>query len=166
MGRKPNPAAPERRRRALDLRAQGLSMAEIGQRLGYTAQGAKELLTHWGRFPAPMGIIKCCRWDGVVAKGQDQLRNNGPIPCVECLAKQPDAPFGLRFKVFRMPAGLTRAALAKLVGFASLTVSACETGKDEQRWTNLVKLMRVLGTELVTLSAVDERRRYRPRKPW
>jgi hypothetical protein len=30
MGRKPDPSTPERRRQALDLRAQGLSMAEIG----------------------------------------------------------------------------------------------------------------------------------------
>jgi hypothetical protein len=115
MGRNPDPVTQERCRRAVELRAQGLSMVEIGQRLGYTAQGAKELMTHWGREAVPLGIIKCCRC-GKVVMGQDQLRNNGPVPCLDCLAKQPDAPFGLRLKVFRMTAGLTQAALEKLGG--------------------------------------------------
>jgi DNA-binding XRE family transcriptional regulator len=140
-------------------------MAEIGQRIGYTRQATWELLSNHGRDVTPLGIITCCHCGAAVVRGHDQLRNNGPVPCLDCLAKQPDAPFGLRLKAFRMTAGLTQAALAKLAGFVPLTISAYERGDDEPRWTNLVKLMRVLGTDLVTVGMTDDRRRFRPRKP-
>jgi DNA-binding XRE family transcriptional regulator len=165
MGHKPDPAVQKRREGAVRLRAKGLSMAEIGERIGYTRQATWELLSNYGQGRTPPGTINCCHCGQAITTGHDQLRNNGEVPCHECLARQPEGPFGLRLKAFRLAAGLTQAALADASGVLLATVRGYENDDVGPGWANLVKLIRVLGGELVTLGIAEEAAPFPPRKP-
>jgi transcriptional regulator with XRE-family HTH domain len=61
----------------------------------------------------------------------------------------------LRLKAFQMRAGLTQADLAKLTGLADITLSRYETGAKEASWSSLVKVIQVLGVELVPLGLAE-----------
>jgi DNA-binding XRE family transcriptional regulator len=165
-GRKPNPAVQKRRERGTRLRPQGLSMAEIGQRIGDARQATWELLSNYGQGRTPSGVITCCHCGKAITTGHDQLRNNGPVPCLECLARRPQTPFGLRLKAFRMAAGLTQEALAEATGILPANIRKYENNHVVPRWAKLVKLIRTLGGGLVTLGIADEDAApFRPRKP-
>ena len=55
-GRPPDPDTTEARRRAIDLRARGLSTSEIGERLGLTRQVVWRLLSNYGKSATPPAL--------------------------------------------------------------------------------------------------------------
>jgi hypothetical protein len=90
-GGRPNHA---RRRAAAELRAQGLSYAEIGRRLGVTGDAARSLLgraTGPRRLAHPDLCCACCRRaiPGSAAAGSAR----GPVCCAGCLGELPEASF-------------------------------------------------------------------------
>jgi transcriptional regulator with XRE-family HTH domain len=150
-GRPPKPETTAARRKAIELRARGFTTGEIGERLGITRQGAWRLLSNYGRSKPAPAIIVCCLCGNAITAGGAKLKNNGPVPCLDCLRQRPETPFAVRLKVFRLIAGWTQEELAKRVKIRPDTLRRYERGQTERSWRNLVKLMRALGTDLVTL---------------
>jgi DNA-binding XRE family transcriptional regulator len=74
----------------------------------------------------------------------------GSAVCLRCLARRPGAPFAQRLKSHRLAAGLTKAELAKRAAMTHNTVRHYESGAREPRWKHLARLVRVLGSGLVT----------------
>jgi transcriptional regulator with XRE-family HTH domain len=81
-------------------------------------------------------------------------RNLVPL-CLACLAKRPASPFGARLKACRLAAGLTVEKLAAHSGVPAHVIRGSEAAGRCPRWERLVKLIRVLGADLVTLGLVD-----------
>ncbi len=141
-GRPPKPETTEARRRAVELRARGLSTSEIGERLGITRQGTWRLLSNYGRSETAPGIVACCLCGGTIVKGGDRLRNNGPVPCLDCLRQRPQAPFAVRLKAFRMAAGWAQEQLARRAKIPLATIRDYERGDAQAKWPNLAKRRR------------------------
>jgi DNA-binding XRE family transcriptional regulator len=161
-GRPPKPETTGARRKAIELRTRGLTTIEIGELLGITPQGAWRLLSNYGRSaPAPITIV-CCLCGKVITTGGDTLKNNGPVPCLDCLRQRPETPFAVRLKVFRLIAGWTQAELARRAQLSHATIRRYETGEAQVKWPNLVKLMRLLGTDLVTLGVAQDDHKAEP----
>ena len=144
-GRKPDDI---RRQAVALLRAQGLSFTEIGTRLGIRRQCAQQLLKASGHSVDLPGI--CCIGCGtVIVKGRGPWLHNGPVYCLVCLAKTPEAPFGQRLKAHRLAAGLTLRRLGELVGTAGTYLGNLEQGRKRPLWSTIVKPIRVFGLALV-----------------
>jgi transcriptional regulator with XRE-family HTH domain len=114
QGRRPD---HKRRQRAAQLRAKGLTYTEIVECLGVTKQDVFALLKHSGLWQPPPGV--CCRDCGVQIIGSGRgINYKTQALCLACLAKYPDASFGVRLKAFRLAAGLT---LKELTGRTAFT---------------------------------------------
>jgi transcriptional regulator with XRE-family HTH domain len=163
-GRRPDEG---RRRQILELRAQGLTLAEIGRRLGISRQAVQGALKGSGVSLPRRGTVSCQACGGEVLKGEYRIECNGPVLCRACLAERPRTPFGQRLRSLRLAAGLTQTALARRAGLCVGSVRDYERGRDEPRWANLMKLLHVLGFDLLADSGreVVWRSRGRPRKP-
>jgi hypothetical protein len=110
-GSGPRPA-PWRRRHVAGLRARGLTLPEIGRRLGLSRQ-----LVHYyaGLAGGPPGRVACCgACRAGIAAGFRRLIDAVPAYCLHCLPA--DAPVGVRLKAHRLAAGLTLGALAARCG--------------------------------------------------
>jgi transcriptional regulator with XRE-family HTH domain len=145
-GRNPNWVL---RHKAAELRFQGLTLKQIGDRLGVTRQAIHAALQP-PRGGQPFALrCKLC---------SAELNLNGAIPrdaatalCLNCLASRPHLPFGRRLQAFRLAAGLTRAQLARKAGITATSIHNYESGRLEPKWRQLAKLIRALGPALVTL---------------
>src|SRR5205085_3058532 len=143
MGRKPDPRTAVRYREALKLRTQGWKLEQIGTRLGLTTQGVWRILRDYGHgAPAP-GTVTCSHCKRRIAQGTGLLQSSGPVLCLSCLGRRPDASFGQRLKAFRMAAGLTQTALSEKSGVAQVTISGYEQRRLGPQWHNLIRLVRV-----------------------
>jgi transcriptional regulator with XRE-family HTH domain len=139
-GRHPDPA---RQRRAAERRAQGLSYAAIGQRLGVTKQTIGQLL----RVPAGPARCRCC--DAPLAAAPLQARYRRGALCLACLARTPRATVADRLLAYRVSAGLTQEGLAARAGTTRDIVSAYERGWRRPRPEVLRRLAEVLGPGLL-----------------
>jgi transcriptional regulator with XRE-family HTH domain len=137
MGGKNSGRRPDlgRRRRAAELRARGLTLAEVGRRLGITREGARQVLL----APPPPPCASCA----------------APLPggdpggrCPACVAADPFAPFAERLRVLRLAADLTQVKLAGRAGLSHATVSNYESGRGRPRPRSLTALAGVLGPGL------------------
>jgi transcriptional regulator with XRE-family HTH domain len=144
-GRKPN---LRRRKEMVRLRAQGLSLAEIGRRLGVTRQCVQSALAALARPRAHSVPCAACGRD-IVSAGALPT-DAGAAVCLRCLARRPGAPFAQRLKSCRLAAGLTKSELAKRARLTYNTVRQYEGGASEPRWKHLARLVSVLGPTLVT----------------
>jgi transcriptional regulator with XRE-family HTH domain len=146
-GRKPN---LRRRSHIARLHARGLTLSEIGRRLGVTRQAIHDALAQLRR-PLPRRSVPCavCRAD-IVSAGA-LATDQGQALCLRCLASRPQAALGVRLKAFRLAAGLTKAELAQRAGVSPMAIHQYETGSREPRWRHLTPLVVVLGPGLLTL---------------
>ena len=138
MAKRGRPADLGRRRRAAELRAQGLTLREVGWRLGITKQAADQLLR-----PPPGGGTASC-----ISCGQPALGDRPAPRCVACRAADPAASFAERLRALRLAAGLTQAGLAARAGVSATAVSGYECGPRRPRPRLLAALARVLGPGL------------------
>src|SRR4051812_45827572 len=92
--RGPNPRQ-ERRRRAAALRAQGLTMPEIGRRLGVTKQGVAYLL---GPKVRRRTYAVACSACGRVLWPDGSKRDTQGVLCLDCLGALPATTFGQRLR--------------------------------------------------------------------
>jgi transcriptional regulator with XRE-family HTH domain len=142
MGGKGSGSRPDtqRRRRAAELRARGLTFAEIGRKMGCTRQAAHQLLrqprAQPPRTPPPLACAGCGAALGP-APGQ---RDYDPPLCLPCLAKRPRAPFGQRLRAHRIARGLSRAVLGRKAGVGEGTVTVLERGKNRPQPGTLRRL--------------------------
>lgn len=146
-GRKPDPG---RRAEIARLRARGLTMAEIGRRLGVTRQAVFDALARRRRPPAEPAV-PCTGCGATIASAGAIPSDAEGALCLPCLASRPKASLGVRLKAFRLAAGLTKLELAQRLGLSAMAVHHYETGRREPRWRHLVPLIRVLGPGLLTL---------------
>ena len=139
-GPKPNQL---RRNEIVQLRAAGLSLTQIGKRLGVSRQRVHKVISSSGKLRlVPIRCQKCSR---VITHFHAVHDNNFPVYCTRCLPR--DATLGERLKTYRLSAGLTLAALERRSGVGRMLISSYECGRSEPAWQSLAKLIRVLGVE-------------------
>jgi transcriptional regulator with XRE-family HTH domain len=146
-GRKPD---LHRRARIAQMYSRGLSLAEIGRRLGVTKQAVHETLNQMSR-PLPRRSVPCAVCAAAIVSDGVLASDRGQAICLTCLASRPRAGLGARVKAFRLAAGLTKTELARRLGVSAMTVHHYETGHREPRWRHLQPLIAALGPGLVTL---------------
>jgi transcriptional regulator with XRE-family HTH domain len=146
-GRKPN---LERRQQAQELRAQGLTQAQIAARLHCTRQAVSLLL----RGQALIRPVCCRVCERVILPPRKGTWANRPALCLDCLAARPEAPFRERLQAFRLSRGLTQRELAEQTGVAQSTIMNWETTQRSRLdWTVLRKLLAFFRPALVWLEA-------------
>jgi transcriptional regulator with XRE-family HTH domain len=146
-GRKPD---VRRRARIARLHSRGLSLAEIGRRLGVTKQAVHDTLTQISR-PLPRRSVPCAACGAAIVSEGVLTSDDGQALCLTCLASTPGADLSARLKAFRLAAGLTKTELARRLGVSAMTVHHYENGTREPRWCHLRPLIATLGPGLVTL---------------
>jgi transcriptional regulator with XRE-family HTH domain len=141
----------DKRRQAAELRAQGLTLREIGERLGVLPSAVSRWLrTSASGNPAPLPV-RCCRCRSEIPEAPATSRIDPAALCLRCLTLHPETPFGQRLKAFRLAAGLTEAELARRSGVPQTSLSTFELRDREPCWSTLVKLVRVLGVGLMII---------------
>jgi transcriptional regulator with XRE-family HTH domain len=158
MGGPGSGARPDaaRRRQVGELRRQGLTLAEIGRRLGLSRQ----LVHHYLKPPAASPAVPCPECGGVAIPAGADLREQ-PDACPSCVAKRPRLAFRDLLRAQRLAAGLSKAELARRAGVNVRTVDNYERGGpgssgSQPLWHVLVRLVRVLGPALVTVAGEAE----------
>jgi transcriptional regulator with XRE-family HTH domain len=148
---------PDRRkqRQVSELRAGGLTLAEIGRRLGLSRQLVHHHLKAAGLAGPYGGTVRCCACAAVITTGHHTLEHNRRPLCLACLAERPGSPFGVRLKACRLAAGLTAEKLAARSGVPQRGIRSMEGNSWRPRWEWVARLVRVLGADLVTLGLVD-----------
>jgi transcriptional regulator with XRE-family HTH domain len=117
----------QRRQLVAALRARGLSLAEIGSRLGVTRQAVYAMLRKAGR-PAPRGV-PCTVCRTLIPTPAARPEDRAGALCLRCLEKTPNATMGQRLRAYRLAAGLSRADVAWLAGVILMVVHDAEQGK-------------------------------------
>jgi transcriptional regulator with XRE-family HTH domain len=125
----------------LRLRASGLTLEKVAARLGVTRQ------TVWNHLRASGACKRAVRCSWCRREVGPPLSQPGATPayCPACLARHPDAPFGVRLKSLRVAAGLTVLALAGRAGISDENLHQYEYGLVLPGFASLCRLGRVLG---------------------
>jgi transcriptional regulator with XRE-family HTH domain len=144
-GRPPN---LERRRRIAALRNQGLTLQQIGARVGISFQLVYWTLKQLG--PGARPRLRCGECGREITSDPRLARQAAPALCSACLAETPAATFAQRLQALRLAAGLTRRELAKRSRVSRLTLRRYERGVREPKPDILAKLIGVLGVGLVS----------------
>ena len=144
-----------RRREVAGLRANGLTLREIGERFGITRQAVDHLLKdRIRRSPVPKFTCRACRKRIDSAAGASA---RGAL-CLPCLAQQPDATFAVRLKACRVAAGLSRPQLERRAELRGGSVCVFESGKWKPSYPYRDALARALGPTLaIVLLGAKER---------
>lgn len=135
---------------AARLRAQGLTLREIAERLGVSRQAVHALLVYWerdnrGPDQPVVRSIHCRACGGVVGEVPPAFaRYDGQVYCRRCLAKRPELPLPERLRSLRVAAGLSMTDLDIKAGLRLSTTLRCETGKSRPRLDTLARLATVL----------------------
>jgi DNA-binding XRE family transcriptional regulator len=152
-GLKPDAA---KRRKAAELRAQGLGVTEIARRLGLTRQCVHDHLLAVGAGAPRRGVVRCRECSAGIATGHHNIESNRRPLCLACVERRPDSPFGVRLKACRLAAGLTVEQLAARSGVTAHAIHAAEGGCCWPRWERVARLIRALGPELMTLGLLEQ----------
>ncbi len=146
-GTKPNYA---RRRRIATLRGRGLTLAEIGRRLGMSKQCVHETLRSMG---APPRYFVPCAGCGSPIYSDGATRGDAGIAlCLPCLARRPAPTFAERLKAYRLAVGLTRAELARRAQLMRQQIDGYEKGLHVPRRRAAKQIAGALGLGLLGLA--------------
>jgi transcriptional regulator with XRE-family HTH domain len=143
-GRRPNLA---RWRKAVQLRARGLTLAAIGRRLGLTRQGTAYILANTARR-LPRVPDRCGDCGRELSDGGTADPTGGKVYCPDCLRRLGGTDFAQRLRYLRVRRGMTRVALERAAGVGRGLVRHCEEGGRLPKPETLARLLRVLGPEL------------------
>jgi hypothetical protein len=135
------------------LRRLGFTFPQIAKQLNCTKQNAHHVFKMLRVDVEQMAELRCQGCEALIVSGNPQMWNRNPAWCLRCLAKIPDAPFSIRLRAFRLAKGLSAAQLAKEAGVTVSAVRYHEWCLSNPRWDFLVKVVRVLGPELVWFAA-------------
>jgi transcriptional regulator with XRE-family HTH domain len=135
-------------RKAVELRARGLALSEIGRRLGISHEGARQIIRRSGP-EAALPAMRCAACGATVAS-LAAARDAGRAFCRACLSARPDVPLPDRLRSLRLAAGLSQRALSRQADASVHVIGGIERGE----WTNPVwptvrALVAALGVELV-----------------
>lgn len=134
-----------RRRKVEDLRAKGLTFAEIGRHVGVSKQRVGQLLHSIGTTKFALH----CRGCGAeIVSGLCRAVRNTPSLCPACVARTPEQCLAERLKTHRLIAGLTQRRVAAEAGITPQAVALYEQGKCKPTPKTLARLVAVLGPEL------------------
>ncbi len=162
----PGGRPPDTARRALaaKLRAAGLTLQQVGERLGITRQAARYLLQP--KAQAKPLDLRCAACRAALNPAGALARDVGKALCLACLARTPGAPFWQRLKSYRLAAGLSRAELADRAEGRRGSVSAYEDGTSAPGPAAVAALAKALGVSVRDLGAEQlvGRGSGRPRK--
>jgi helix-turn-helix protein len=147
-GRKPN---LKRWRLIEELRAAGLSLPEIGRRLGCSHEAVVSTLPTIARNRERVRSVACAGCGEPIISVGCLPSDRGNALCLDCLALRPEVPFGRRLLAFRLAAGLTRAELAARAGIDPSLIHRYELKDGTPRWHRVARLIQVLGVGLVAL---------------
>jgi transcriptional regulator with XRE-family HTH domain len=137
-GRRPD---AQRHHLIAQLRSQGLTYEQIGERLGVSHQSVQQTLQRTGN--AKLVPIRCRKCGTIITRLRTVKDNNGPVYCLNCLPS--DATFGQRMKAQRLAKGLTLMALGEQTGIGWNLLSKYERDLVEPKCRSVVRLVRVLG---------------------
>jgi transcriptional regulator with XRE-family HTH domain len=137
---------PGRRRQAAELRAQGLTLPEIGRRMGCSKQAVHYLLGLRGPAPRPPKPVACPACGTDLGPAPSALDYAPPL-CLPCLSKRPRTPLGQRLRAHRIARGLSRQALAERAGVGPAGITQMERGARQPRPRAMRKLAQALGVE-------------------
>jgi transcriptional regulator with XRE-family HTH domain len=139
MARGPKPDL-KRLEQARALRAQGLTLVQVGQRLGVTRQAVTAMLRR------PKRPAAACPGCGAArSRAGVGARGDRAALCLACLGKRPGATAGQRLKAARLAAGLSQAELAARAGLSPHALCECEGGRVRPHERTLVRLAQALG---------------------
>jgi transcriptional regulator with XRE-family HTH domain len=144
-GRKPN---LERRRQVVQLRDNGLSLAEIARRFGVTKQAVWSLLHQRAQRTAGRAVPCSACGAMIVSPGALRRDADGAL-CLSCLRARPGVSFALRLKALRLAAGLSRTELAERSGVGTGSLRAYEDGRRKPHRSSAIRVAQVLGEELI-----------------
>jgi transcriptional regulator with XRE-family HTH domain len=138
-----------RRRRVVELRSRGLTLQEIGRRLGVSHQNVSALLRAVAREGyRPLACAACGR---TVTPAGVLTREREAAWCRHCLDLSPQVTFGQRLRALRLASGLNRTELARRAGLSSGLVWGYEADNYRPPPANRAKLARALGVDLARL---------------
>jgi transcriptional regulator with XRE-family HTH domain len=161
-GLKPNVVL---RQRVLRLRARGLTLNQVAGAVGVTRQ---TVWNHLRAADACKRVVRCAECRREVGPPLSQPGRT-PAYCPDCLARRPDAPFGVRLKSCRVAAGLTVTALAEGAGVCVDHLRELEGGRRQPLVGLLCRLARVLGPRIYSpgpAAPVARPGPDGPRRPW
>jgi transcriptional regulator with XRE-family HTH domain len=138
----------ERRRTIAELRQQGLTLAEIGRRLGISRQCVCQTLHRTSRPRRPLGL-SCSRCGRDIVSADALHRNREVALCLACLDQQPKAPFGQRLLALRLAMGLSLSDLARQAQMNRASLTCYEVHGVKPQPLTLARLVRVLGPDIV-----------------
>src|SRR5947209_7465971 len=102
----------QRREQAARLRRQGLTLEEIGKRLGgISRQAVWQMLVAHGGVGTPATVVRCKSCRAVVTAGYFPGESDVATLCPACLEEKAEAPFGVRLRTLRLAAGLSQILL-------------------------------------------------------
>jgi transcriptional regulator with XRE-family HTH domain len=139
MARGPKPDL-KRREQARALRAQGLTLAQIGERLGVSHQAVARRLGG-PRRPAP----RCPGCGATYPASGAGACGDRSAPCLACLAQRHGATTAQRLKAARLAAGLSQTEMALRAGLSATALGDCEGGRVRPHERSLVRLAQALG---------------------
>lgn len=132
-----------KRARMVRLRAQGLTLQEIGKRLGISRQRVHVLLKEEAATAPGITCRKCGR---EIAPWPGASRNLGQVYCLDCLPAS--ASFGQRLRAYRVAAKLTQAELASRIGVPPGMICYWERDQRRPMRRNVAALTAILGAGL------------------
>ena len=135
------------------LRSQGLTLAEIGHRLGVTRQNVHRLLGQSRRQSVP-----CSACGTAIACAGAIPFHLKAVVCLACVGKLPNATLRQRVRTLRLTAGMTRLQLAKRAGVDLSTVKAAEFGRHVPCATTVKRLAKALGVTVAVLTGEESLR--------
>ena len=124
---------------------------EIGRRLRITHQAVVSMLRTIKQSRERVRSVACAGCGEPIISAECLPSDRGIALCLGCLAERPETPFGRRLLAFRLAAGWTRAELAARTGIDPTTIHKSEVRGFTPRWHRVVRLIQVLGVQLVAL---------------
>jgi transcriptional regulator with XRE-family HTH domain len=131
----------------IELRARGLSLAEVGRRLGVSRQCVHAALK---RADAKRIRCKACARD--INSAGALPRDDKAAYCLGCLAARPESTTAERLLAYRLAAGLSVVELALRSGVGAGRISRFEHGKVRPGHKAVTAILHVLGGRLGRLS--------------
>jgi transcriptional regulator with XRE-family HTH domain len=128
---------------------QGLSLAQIGQRVGLCRERVRQILARHGVVPSP------CRRCGAVLRAAEPVHHYLDGFCVDCFLAQPGGLPGRRLRALRLARDWTQKELATRSGLSAHTICRLESDQFQPNVQTLRKLAEALGTSPAALLGPD-----------
>ena len=151
----------KRRQQIAELRAAGLSLTEIGRKLGVSRQSVHQQLQRSGQTIRRPGIL-CCVCGRMLGPRLRTASERGSVHCTACLPL--DATLGQRLRAYRVAAQLTPADLAARTGVPQPRIYSWECDQKHPLPHNIARLGQVLGEACLNALLACNRRRGGPRR--